>query len=229
MKEHTLISILIGLLSIGAVACGDPAADPAEQDPAFDQELGQDDGDIVDDEIVDEEVVDDQDDEVDEDDENELEGPFCGDGFIDANEACDDGNTDDGDGCSSVCEEESFFGTTEGNIQIHLVVNDLNSNEAPAQADCADVIALEVSEGVLTGEGTCALPANFLSYSLDAEVDETGLVSGEIEIVLNNRPNVVVVSGTLVDGALALGFDGVTILVGSIRGVWNGTVQADFD
>jgi len=221
MKKDILNAILIGLLSIGIVACGDPGTDPAEQDPGFDQELDQEDGDNVGDEIIDE-----QEPEVDEE---ELEEPFCGDGFVDADEACDDGNTDDGDGCSSECQDEAFAGTTEGDIQIHLIVDDLNSNEAPGEADCVDVIDLEVSEGVLTGEGTCALPANFLTYSLDAEVDEAGLVSGEIEIVLNNRPNVLVVSGTLVDGTLTLGFDGVTILVGSIRGVWNGTIQADFE
>ena len=220
MQRDILNTILIALLSIGVVACGDPGADPGGQDPGFEEELGQEDGDDqnADDQVVDEEEV-----------EEEVEEAFCGDGFIDAGEACDDGNADDGDGCSSECEEEALAGATEGDIQIHLVVDDLSSNEPPAEADCADVIALEVSEGVLTGEGTCALPTNFLSYTLDAEVDEAGLVSGEIEVLLNNRPNVLLVSGTLVDGALSLGFDGVTILVGSIRGIWNGTIQAAFD
>ena len=32
--------------------------------------------------------------------------PTCGDGVIDENEQCDDGNTADGDGCSSTCEQE---------------------------------------------------------------------------------------------------------------------------
>ena len=32
--------------------------------------------------------------------------PFCGDDITDDDEECDDGNTDDGDGCSSVCEIE---------------------------------------------------------------------------------------------------------------------------
>ena len=223
MKKDILISILIGFLSIGVVGCGDSGEYPGE-DPGVDQELGQEDEGFVDDaeaedEAEDEEPIDDQ----------ELEEPFCGDGFVDADEACDDGNTDDGDGCSSACEEEAFAGTADGDIQIHLVVDDLNSNEPPAEADCADIIALDVFEGVLTGEGTCALPANFLTYSLDAQVDESGVVSGEIEVVLNNRPNVLVVSGALVDGSLDLQFDGVTVLVGSIRGLWDGTIQADFD
>jgi cysteine-rich repeat protein len=38
---------------------------------------------------------------------------FCGDGILDAGEECDDGNTDNGDGCSSECEieeEEHYCG-----------------------------------------------------------------------------------------------------------------------
>jgi cysteine-rich repeat protein len=33
-------------------------------------------------------------------------GPDCGDGFLDEDEECDDGNADDGDGCSSECTYE---------------------------------------------------------------------------------------------------------------------------
>ncbi len=36
--------------------------------------------------------------------------PFCGDGVLDANEACDDGNNVDGDGCSANCTVESYCG-----------------------------------------------------------------------------------------------------------------------
>ena len=31
-------------------------------------------------------------------------GPFCGDGVRQGEEQCDDGNTDDADGCTRVCE-----------------------------------------------------------------------------------------------------------------------------
>ncbi len=36
--------------------------------------------------------------------------PFCGDGTLDAGEACDDGNNIDGDGCSANCTVEAFCG-----------------------------------------------------------------------------------------------------------------------
>ncbi len=43
---------------------------------------------------------------------SDEEAPFCGDGLLDLGEVCDDGNMDDGDGCSSVCEvEDGWFCT----------------------------------------------------------------------------------------------------------------------
>ncbi len=40
--------------------------------------------------------------------------PNCGNGAVDAGEVCDDGNVVDGDGCSSVCEDESDGGGNGG-------------------------------------------------------------------------------------------------------------------
>jgi uncharacterized repeat protein (TIGR03806 family) len=40
------------------------------------------------------------------DDSCQLRAPLCGDGFLTPPEECDDGNLDDGDGCSSTCTEE---------------------------------------------------------------------------------------------------------------------------
>jgi cysteine-rich repeat protein len=39
----------------------------------------------------------------------------CGDGDIDGTEQCDDGNNDDGDGCSSQCENETSTMSAGGN------------------------------------------------------------------------------------------------------------------
>ncbi len=240
MSKNILNAILIGLLSIVMVACGAAGADPVEGEPGFEEDLGaedggtgehDDEGNFDDEEEIDddEENVDDNEEIVDDEVEPGIDGPFCGDGFVDHDEACDDGNDADGDGCSSLCEVEPFAGEAGGDIAIDLIVDDLNSNAAPLEASCADVIALTVNEDVLVGEGRCFLPANFLDYTVDATVDESGEVTGDITIVLNNRPNVLPLTGTLQDGTLALAFDGVTILVGSIRGVWDGTITADFD
>ncbi len=45
---------------------------------------------------------------VDEGDDcrNNCTLPYCGDGYIDTGETCDDGNNENGDGCSAVCDEE---------------------------------------------------------------------------------------------------------------------------
>ncbi|MGB5701359.1 MAG: hypothetical protein WBM48_00960 [Polyangiales bacterium] len=230
MKKNILNTILIGLLAILAMACGASGADPLEGDPGFTDELGEEEG-VNDDDQNDDEQDDlvENDDDVDDEEELVLDEPFCGDGLVDDGEACDDGNGEDGDGCSSICEVEAFAGDTVGEIVIDLIVDDLNSNEAPLEVGCTGDVAVSVSEGVLAGDGRCALPNNFLDYTVDAAVDEDGAVEGDITIVLNNRPNVLAISGTLEDGALSLEFDGVTLLVGSIRGVWDGTIVADFD
>jgi cysteine-rich repeat protein len=47
---------------------------------------------------------------------------MCGDGILDVYEECDDGNTVDGDGCSSVCEIEAEGGLepTLASIQLNI-------------------------------------------------------------------------------------------------------------
>lgn len=228
MKKNILNTILIGLLAIVATACGAPGADPFGGDPGFTDELGEEEGNNGNEQNEDEEDNQNED-GVNDEEEPGLDGPFCGDGFVDDGEECDDGNGEEGDGCSSVCEVEAFVGETDGEIFIKLILDDLNSNEAPLETDCTGDIAVSVDEGALLGDGRCALPANFLDYTVDAVVDEDGAVEGEITIVLNNRPNLLSISGTLDEGVLSLEFDGVTIIIGSIRGVWDGTVVADFD
>lgn len=228
MKKSVIQSILISLLSFVVVACGAASGDPYGEDPGFEEEvIDEENQGVIDEEDVEEEDAEDE--LIDEEDEPGLDGPFCGDGFVDDGEACDDGNFEDGDGCSSECEEEAFVGATEGDIAIDVMIDDLASNSPPAAAACADVIALEVDAGVLVGEGVCSLPANFLTYTLDATIDADGVVSGEIDIVLNNRSNVVPVSGTFTDGVLQVTFDGVTAIVGNLRGIWSGSIDASFD
>ncbi len=155
---------------------------------------------------------------------------FCGDGFLDADEQCDDGNEEDGDGCSSVCEEEVVGPVeTEGQISIHIVIDDLNSNEAPTEDDCSGAIALVIDNGEITGDGRCFLDnnANFLDYALDAEADAAGALQGEIEVILNGKSHFLVIEGSFNDGVLALEFDGVTLVVGAIRAIWTGEIGAN--
>jgi competence ComEA-like helix-hairpin-helix protein len=60
----------------------------------------------------------------------DVEGSFCGDGFIDNGEECDDGNNVDNDGCGSGCniEQEDVF-YSSGDIVINEFVSDPISGE----------------------------------------------------------------------------------------------------
>ena len=233
MKKTILNAILIGLLSIFTVACGGAAGGgDFEEEPGFDQELGEQEENDVGEEPIEDDLEDDfveeDEEEVDDDHEVPVE-PFCGDGLIDDGEECDDGNEEDGDGCSSACEEEVFEAETEGDIAIHITVDDLASNTAPSTAECEDVIALTIVEDVLVGEGRCFLPNNVLDYSLLANVDGDGAVDGEIIVTLNNQPHALVLTGTLENGLLSLQFNDVTLVTTQLRAIWDGTIVADFD
>jgi len=140
----------------------------------------------------------------------------------DEGEEADDENVDD---------EEPATVEAEGEVSIDLVIDSLISNEAPAEDSCTGAIAIQIDNGAIAGEGRCFLDtnANFLDYVLDADVDADGTVEGEIDVLLNSRSNVLVIEGSLADGALSLEFDGVTLVTQNIRAVWNGTVEADLD
>jgi cysteine-rich repeat protein len=233
MKKTILNAILIGLLSIFTVACGGAAGGgDFEEDPGFDQEFGEQEGNDVGDEqledVDEDDFVEEDEDEVDDEDEEPVE-PFCGDGFVDDGEACDDGNEEDGDGCSSTCEEEVFEAETDGEIAIHIAVDDLGSNTAPATAECEDTIALTITDDVLVGDGSCSLTANFLEYSMLANVDGEGAVEGEIIVTLNGTPHALVLTGTLENGLLSLQFNDVTLITTRLRAIWDGTIVAEFD
>ncbi len=215
MTKNRLNTLALVLISMLAVACGDAG----NEDPGFKGEggtAGVEGGEAG------------QGGEGGEPDPDLV--PFCGDGFLDTDEQCDDGNEEDGDGCSSDCEEEVVGPIeTEGQIAIHIVIDDLNSNEAPLEDDCPGTIALVIDDGEITGEGTCSLveTANFLSYTLDADVDANGALEGEVEIVLNAKSHFLVIEGSFNDGVLAVEFDGVTLVVGAIRAIWTGEIDAD--
>jgi len=213
-------SIFLSLLPLFAVACGDPGAMPTGEEADLGGDFAGDAGGTGGDPGIGQGGA---------GGTGDIDAPFCGDGFIDEAEECDDGNQQDGDGCSSTCAIEVFAGESEGEVAIHLIIDDLGSNTAPAEADCVDTIAVVVNDGVLGGEGRCFLPSNFLDYELDADVDENGAVEGTIDVVLNGTTHVLDIAGALEDGVLFLEFSGMTLATTRIRLVWNGTVEADFN
>lgn len=220
MTKQLLNLIFIGLLSLLVVACGDAGDHEVGDEAGFEEEVDQNDDPNLEEEVDDENEI---------EDEDLVDAPFCGDGFVDEGEACDDANEVDGDGCSSDCELEAL--ETEGQMSINIVIDDLTSNEQPLEDTCSGTIEIQIDAGLVVGAGRCFLDnnANFLDYAIDAEVDESGAVDGEVEIILNTRPHVLVVTGSLDQGQLSLEFDGVTLVTQNIRAVWNGEVEADFN
>ena len=82
----------------------------------------------------------------------------CGDGVLDAGESCDDGNTLDGDGCSSTCELESVCGNgiLEGNEVCddgNTIGGDNCSSTCDAENFCGDGV-LNTSEACDDGNTT---------------------------------------------------------------------------
>lgn len=64
--------------------------------------------------------------------------PFCGDGTLDAGEACDDGNNVDGDGCSANCTVEAYCG--DGTLDPGEQCDDGNNENADG---CSALCATE--------------------------------------------------------------------------------------
>ena len=226
MTKTMLKTTLLSLLSVLMLACGGANGDSLEGEPGF-----VDDGGAGGTGGAGEDVgFGGAGGEPDDGEPIEPEPPFCGDGFVDEDEACDDGNVEDGDGCSSLCEEEAVVAEATGDVSINLILDDLNSNVPPTVGDCEGTIDLSLEDGALVGEGQCFFVefSNFMDYSVDAVVDEAGTVEGECVVVLNNRPFGFAVEGTLEDSSLKLICEDVYIVVGSIGGLWNGRILGDF-
>ena len=81
----------------------------------------------------------------------ELPGPICGDGILDDAEECDDGNTVDGDGCSSTChvEWQTWYVDTEA-----CTAPGTGSAEDPFCTIQAGINAAEDGDAVLVADGT---------------------------------------------------------------------------
>lgn len=47
----------------------------------------------------------------------EVYEPYCGNGVLDEGEACDDGNTENGDGCDNECQTEASGGGSASSVR----------------------------------------------------------------------------------------------------------------
>lgn len=115
-----------------------------------------------------------------------------------------------------------------GGFASNLILDDLNSNVEPTEADCIGDIDLVVDDGgepQVVGEGQCLFPSNFMTYSLEGEVDGDSW-SGVITLVFNNGAHEFDVEGDVNGNVITGEYFGVDIVVGSIRGIWDGEFSA---
>ncbi|HYC00794.1 MAG TPA: hypothetical protein VEC57_16795 [Candidatus Limnocylindrales bacterium] len=102
--------------------------------------------------------------------DSDLNGcPVCGNSEIDETETCDDGNTQNGDGCSSDCQNENCIAQTPGYPAIPLCSDDngcttdtcntaLNGGTCQHSAGCND--AIDCTTDVCVGDACVFTPAD---------------------------------------------------------------------
>jgi cysteine-rich repeat protein len=95
--------------------------------------------------------------------------PGCGDGILQAGEVCDDGNTVDGDGCSSACQ---ILSCSAGQVAVVLDATDL-----PQNIDDNDVATPALSTVTVADVGTVAQVA--LKLNIDHDY------MGDVEVSLD--------------------------------------------
>jgi len=104
-------------------------------------------------------------------------GGFCGDGFLDDGEECDDGNNINGDGCSSVCEDEED--TEENTTQRFPLTEFLSSsyyNEGLATSLSKDRNYLYRSDGSMLQK----IDLNLMRASSPPDIDD--MIISEMKI-----------------------------------------------
>lgn len=82
-----------------------------------------------------------------------LESPICGNGILEEGEECDDGNTVDGDGCSSACMEEEELTPVCGNGAIEQGEECDDGNTVDGDG-CSSECKIEQEIGPICGNGT---------------------------------------------------------------------------
>jgi cysteine-rich repeat protein len=81
------------------------------------------------------------------DDACAVDEPVCGDGEVEGDEACDDGNTADGDGCSATCEIGPAPACGDGNVDFDEECDDGNTTDGDGcSASCACEPGFECEE-----------------------------------------------------------------------------------
>lgn len=142
--------------------------------------------------------------------------------------ACAPGEEGEGEMAAASAANGDYEGIDT--FALNLILDDLSSSEPPTEADCFGDIDIFVDDGIdpeIEGDGTCLLPANFMTYTLEGEIIDDESWEGEIVVVLNGTPHEFDVEGELDVDEIRGAFSGVNIVVGNIRGIWDGEFSAE--
>jgi cysteine-rich repeat protein len=118
---------------------------------------------------------------------------MCGDGVVDWDEECDDGNLDDWDGCSASCESEdmwSFRGSAEGG-SIFFIVDGVQLEVITVPGWTAGDVAAAVAAEILAN-------ATLLAQGVVVQVNGVGVsTNGTVTGVVVTDPGIDHIGQTL--------------------------------
>ena len=149
----------------------------------------------------------------------------------------DDPVMEDSDTEDPVMEEEeaaSTNGTYEGgpdSFTVTLTIRDTVAPDTPPlTGDCVGDISVTIDSSladVISGAGSCLLPANSATYTLTASFTSETEFSGEITFVFNGADHVVPLSGSVGnDGVITVTLMGTTPATSRIVIDWDGGFSA---
>jgi fibro-slime domain-containing protein len=107
-------------------------------------------------------------------------GSVCGDGMMLGAEACDDGNTSSGDGCSSLCKVEPGFTCTTTTVDDTRPCTTSTGNCLVLPIVIRDFHGLEVTDGTASPDFFFSDAASTLVTTLEGPVHRPGCVQDQI-------------------------------------------------
>lgn len=143
-----------------------------------------------------------------------MVNPVCGDGTIDADETCDDGNMANGDGCDAMCEEETGFDCTGepsdctadcGDGVIAVGAEDCDDSNMANDDGCSDTCAVETGWSCMGEPSVCMTGCGDGIIAGTEACDDMDMMSGdgcsdvcavELGFVCNGEPSVCALGGT---------------------------------
>jgi cysteine-rich repeat protein len=136
--------------------------------------------------------------------------PVCGDGIVDGTEQCDDGNTMNGDGCSSTCHIENGFLCSGMPSHCTCTMN--------AFIDCSGMSAVYCNAA---GNGTMSFPCG--AGGCIGGVGKTGCGQCTSNTCTPGTPSTFMTCNTMHDLIISIG-NCLTLAAGPNQSLCNGTV-----